>query len=264
VTLYEYLRRMPEAVPPWLEEFKAGEAGFQRRQFFASRVVYYPGSGTDGQPVKLFGSTHAAHSFVYADYGVGQSDIETQLADPARCFRGYHTLSRVRVGEWDLTPCGWIPHVRAADIPPNAHCFSRPRGFGYFVILERDPELGDSHGGPRLAVLFLGADGIAAYDALFCQADSPAPPFAVVLQDHGFGGNYHRFGQGGLVETIARQCHAYPPWLLVAANTRPWKGFVRVPGVEGAAGGMHATQRSLYARLEEEASPERGAGDHAQ
>jgi hypothetical protein len=54
-------------VPSWLDDFANGDA-FERESFFASRIVYYPSSGTDGHPVKLFGSTHSAHSFVYAAY----------------------------------------------------------------------------------------------------------------------------------------------------------------------------------------------------
>jgi len=64
--IYEYLRKMPEPMPCWLRDFSAGQA-FNRDAFFASRVVYYPGSGADGHPVKLFGSTGRAHSFVYVD-----------------------------------------------------------------------------------------------------------------------------------------------------------------------------------------------------
>ena len=103
MTLHEYLRRMPEPVPSWLDDFTNGDA-FGRQQIFASRIVYYPGSGTDGHPVKLFGSTHCAHSFVYADYAMIQATIEAELEDAVRRFRGYHTLVRLHLfeGDWFL------------------------------------------------------------------------------------------------------------------------------------------------------------------
>ena len=247
--LYEFLRRIPEQTPAWLERFNAG-ATFPREHFFASRVVYYPGSGTDGQPVKLFGSTHCAHSFVYADYGVDRPTVEAELENPGHRFRGYQTLVRVNLTERDLSPRGWIPHINPAEVDREKYRFGTAPAFGFLEVLERDREFDESHGARRLAILFLGADGIAAYDALFCQEGSVSDPFAVVVQDHGFGGNYNRFGRGGLLERLAARCNVIPRWLLVAENTDSWAGFERVPGVDGDRGGMHAHLRFLYERGE--------------
>ena len=71
-------------------------------------------------------------------------------------------------------------------------------------ILQRESGLNDAHGPSRLAILFLGADAIATYDALFCQGDGTRSPYVVVLQDHGFGGNYDSFGEGGTLEQAFR------------------------------------------------------------
>jgi hypothetical protein len=236
-------------MPGWLERFNPG-AAFGREQFFASRVVYYPGSGTDRQPVKLFGSTHSAHCFVYADYGVDRPTVEAELEHPGHRFRGYHTVARVNLTERDFSPRGWTPHVGPAEVARERYPSALASAFGFLEVLERDQERDDGHGARRLAILFLGADGIAAYDALFCQEDSVSAPFALVLQDHGFGGNYDRFGRCGLLERLATRCEVMPRWLLVGENTEPWAGFVRVPGVEGDRGGMHAHLRFLYERGE--------------
>ena len=64
--------------------------------------------------------------------------------------------------------------------------------------MERKPEYDEAHGPKRLAIIFLFADGIASYDALFCQSRNKCEPFGVLLQDHGFGGNYDKFGMGGI------------------------------------------------------------------
>jgi len=74
VTPYEYLQGLREDIPAWLDQFRDGD-NFQRQKFFGTRIVFYPGSGTDGHPVKMFGSTHSAHCFVYADYGVTQTTL---------------------------------------------------------------------------------------------------------------------------------------------------------------------------------------------
>ena len=239
----EYLRDLSEDVPAWLRDFNE-QTPFPRDEFFKSRVVYYPGSGTDGHPVKLFGGSHSAHCFVYADYGVAQNELEQQLADPHHGFRGYRTIAHLQLREHDLVPGGWIPH---AHTPSPHHFASTAKSpFGFLEVLERNAELDDNHGAHRLAILFLGADGIASYDALFCQERSAARPFAVLLQDHGFGGNYDRFGKGGLLSNIANQCNVFPAFLVVARNTAPWDHFSLIEGVEPDMGGMHNNPRCLY------------------
>jgi hypothetical protein len=252
MTLHEYLRELREDTPAWLDKFEGGDP-FPRQKFFGSRVAYYPGSGTDGHPVKLFGSTHSAHCFVYADYGVTRPSLEGELGHPQHRFLGYHTLSRLQLLETDLVPRGWTAHIRAGEGPQDKYRLGAVAAapFGFLEVMERDQGIDDSHGARRLAILFLGADGIAAYDALFCQEHSDSPPFAVVIQDHGFDGNYDQFGRGGLLERIATRCNFVPLWLLVSDNSGPWHGFERVPDVEGDAGGMHETLRFLHARREQ-------------
>lgn len=249
MTLYEYLRGLREDLPAWLDEFQEGDL-FSRQEFFGSRVVYYPGSGTDGHPVKLFGSTQTSHCFVYADYGVTRPALEAELGHPQHGFLGYHTLSRLQLHETDLVPSGWTSHIRAGEVPQARYSFGAVAAapFGFLEVLERGREFDENHGARRLAILFLGADGIAAYDALFCQEIRHSSPFAVVLQDHGCGGNYDRFGRGSLLERISRACHVLPRWLLVAQNTVPWQEFERVPDVDGDPGGMHANVRFLHER----------------
>lgn len=255
MSIYDYLRQVRQDIPSWLAAFRQGDA-FSADRFFQSRTVFYPGSGDDGHAVKVFGSTHSAHCFVYADYGVSQASLERQLEQPAVRFRGYQTLARLQLAERDLAPQPWVPHVRRDEIPANYPAMRPGLPFGFLEVLERRPELNDDHGPARLAVLFLGADGIATYDALFCQRHSAGPPFAMLLQDHGFGGNYATFGQGGLMESIAERCHVYPDYLLVAKHTAEWKDYERIPDVDGDPGGMHGNLRFLYRRRTEHSTPE--------
>ena len=247
MTLYEYLRGRHEAMPDWLQRFQPGDS-LPRQQFLASRIVFYPGSGTDGHPVKVFGSTHSAHCFVYADYGLGRAAVEAELEHPTHRFRGYRTLHRFDLNERDLSPRGWTPHVDRTEVQQDHNRFTTTPPFGFLEVLQREQNLDDDHGAERLAILFLGADGIATYDALFCQEDSVSPPFALVLQDHGFGGNYDCFGGDGLLDRVARRCNVIPQWLLVAKNTYPWRGFIRVLEVDGDCGGMHGHPRFLFER----------------
>ena len=234
---------MPERIPPWLERFRPRDR-FDRDAFFSSRIVYYPGSWFDGHAVKLFGSSHSAHCFIYVDYGFSLKRVKEELAHPIYSFRGYDKVAFIQLRMEDLTPSGWLPHFSRPIRPSDM--FDRLKPFAFLSVLERDDSLDDSHGPCRLAVFFLRSDGIATYDALFCQRDGTPPPFAILLQDHGFGGNYDRFGKGGFMEDIAIKCNALPQLLFVGEGTSEWMGYHRIDGLTHERGGMHSFQRSLF------------------
>jgi hypothetical protein len=230
---YDFLRADPEPMPRWLAEFKPGDH-FDLLTFFRSRVVYYPGAGTDGHPVKLFGSTGSAHSFVYVDYTIGQNEMEAELDHPKHHFMGYETLDRVTVVSEDFAD------VRMRD---------GRKGYVFLDVLTRKAEVGPEHGPERLAVLFIGADAYDAYQRLFHDASCVKPPYAILIQDHGFGGNYDTFGRYGLLANLAAQANTFPTYLLAPSqerNTRIWLGYERVPDLDGDRGGMHKTMRYLY------------------
>lgn len=233
-----------EKTPVWLEKWSPGHT-FNLADFFASRVVLYPGSGTDGQPVKFFGSRHAAHCFVYVDYGIPRNHVERELGASGHPFAGYYGVGRAEIRQGDLTPNGWVPHMR------SERAFNGPlipeAPYAFIEILQRKVDFGGDHGPKRLAILFICADGVAAYDALFCQSTSRAP-FAVILQDHGWGGNWTKFGRGGGLEQLARRTGRLPQFLLVAENTEPWDGYSAVEGYAEGGGGMHNFVRQLWCR----------------
>lgn len=246
------LRRHREDCPDWLKNFKQGDR-FDRQQFFGSRLVYYPGSGSDGHAVKLFGSTHSAHCFVYVDYLFKQSQVKAHLNGDHEGydgpFRGYHQLARLTLSEADLAPEGWVQHLHNLERTRFSNDFEP---YAFLEILERDDEFDDAHGAHRLAVLFLGADGIASYDALFCQKNGVPPPFAVLIQEHGFGGNYDKFGRGGLLDRIAQKCQVFPQFLLVAEGSHPWMGYEKMDYLGGSLGGMQGNARFLHALADRE------------
>ena len=234
------LRPDAEPLPAWLRDFTPG-GGFDRQEFLSSRTVYYPGSGSDGQPLRLFAQPAAAHCFIYVDCGLERQTIEQELADHP--FAGYECLARIAVSERELVPNGWVRH---AQVAVGAPCIEP---FCFLEVLQRDRDHGEDHGPDRIAVLFLGADGFATFDALYGQGQPGVlRPFAVVVQDHGFGGARARFGAGGPLERFAHNAGMQPEFLLVAANSVAWADYVAVPGVQSTAGGMHAHQRRLFSR----------------
>ena len=247
VSLADVLKRDSEPLPGWL---CSESPSFSRNDFFGFRNLYYPGSGNDGQPVSLCARAHAVHAFVYVDFAVDRETISGRVHNFNEGFRGYEVVCEEEVTEDTLRPGGWTRHVNPADLPDNPYWFSHAKPFkpfALFVVLQRnnDERYDETHGPERFAVLFIGGDGIATFDALYCQDDGTAAPFLVVIQDCGFDGNYDKFGQGGFLESIAKRYNQRPRWLLVGQGTEPWKDYNDV-GADPEPGGLHQTTRRLY------------------
>ena len=245
-TIVEYLSGNREPYPEWL---RSGSRAFDRSDFFSSRTIYYPGSGDDGQPVKLCAKARAAHAFVYTDYGVSRQTLSEQLRHATSGFKGYALEHEESVLEADLGLGGWKALVDTSANSGVRSGFATVEPFAWFVVLRRkDSEgNGDAHGPERLAGLFLGGDGFATYDALYCQSAGTRAPFLVVLQDCGFGGNWDRFGKSGILENISRKFGILPEYLLVADNTEPWTGY-HDTGAVPESGGQQGHPRHLFKR----------------
>ena len=239
-------------MPEWLATFKRGNR-LDRDAVLNSRVVFYPGCGTDGHPVTLFGGSHSAHVFVYVDYQIPRQEIEETLYHERHGFRGYDVFDTVEFTPEELSG-RWKPHAHLAVRPIN-YGFASVDPFGFMVVLQRKRGYDEDHGPQRLAIIFLGADAFATFDALFCQEGAlrVPPPFAILLQDDGFGGNYDRFGGGYFLERLAQECEVFPPWLLIAENTEPWDGYEKLD-LQGSKGGANHMRRYLWKRTETTAS----------
>lgn len=213
----QWLNRFDPAVPAMTSDLI--------HNFLSGRVVYYPGSGEDGSAVKFFNEANAATSFLYVDYMMTRETLERDLKHEG--FRGYVSIARLTVTEQDIGAGKWTQHLSPGEVD---YKFQPVQSYAFLEILEKQDV--QVPGAPRLAILFLSADGHATYDALFCQEDSGrSPPLCVVAQDHGFGGNWSDFGAGGALETIANRAGRFPQFLLVGNNTKAWQGYARCENV---------------------------------
>ena len=244
------LQQCPEPLPRWLAQ---PSAGFDRDSFFGGRTVYYPGFGDDGDPVRICARAHAAHAFVYVDYGVEKTTVSDRVRRVGgRGFLGYTVEHEEELRESDLRPGGWSHHLKPSEVARVSYSFASVTPYGLFVVLKRDEDRDDAHGPERLAVVFVGGDGHATYDALYCQRDGTPAPFLVVVEDYAFGANLSPFGEGGFLDRIAQRCDVLPKFLLVGprgpdGTYRPWSGYSDT-GAAPAHGGMHARPRRLFRR----------------
>ena len=231
MTTKEYLEQYREDIPEWLKVYQSGQSR-SLVDFLQSRVVYYPGSGIDGDPVEVFGASHSAHCFVYADYWLSEDDIKLELH--TRGFKGYNILDEVSFSIHEVMSA--IPRRESFLTPDELRAAAagvaerrrtiHPDPYALLAILERKSGFDDDHGPERFAVLFLGADGFATYEALFANKNAPKF-FGLVVQDHGFGGNYDHFGRGGLLEKIMVRSGAYPHFILTE-YPRSYDGYANV------------------------------------
>ena len=168
------------------EEMKLLEAGVTD----AAVEKHVPAVTVDGNLVKVGNWSHSVHCFLHADYGISREELEQELGKDG-CFAGYHSIGRV---DWSDTIRVGGPRGLLDDVAP--YCFME--------IFERNMDKDESWGAKRIAVTFLYADGIQTYKQLFVKQYKKAP-WLFLLQDHGFGGNYDRFGRGGMLDRIIQK-----------------------------------------------------------
>lgn len=153
---------------------------------------YYPCSHFDGGPVKHFMGN--VYSFLYVDYGVSREDFLNELKN--RGFRGYHIIYQRSISQNELTPNGWTVYIPPGEDERNPNdyypeCTKNP--FCEWVIFERAPDKDDSYNPKRFSLLFLCADGAAAYQAIYLSNNIKPRIVAIIQPGHCFGGNWTIF-----------------------------------------------------------------------
>lgn len=164
-------------------------------------------------------------------------------------FCDYHSIGRIEWKERDIMPNGQYP-ITVNYIPrmdPMRFVNKSIEPYCFTEIFERNSDKDDEWGAKRFVVTFLFADGIATYYQLFVKQYVKSP-WIFLLQDHGFGGNYDKFGKGGFLDAIIRKLNIRAEYVICATKTHIWDGYSRVKGVKETTGGMHQHVRVLYTR----------------
>jgi hypothetical protein len=200
------------------------------------RVVYYPGSWTDSSIFRVFAESGKVLSFIYSDYGIGYNGA----------IEFIHTLANQgwQAGEIENLQPRFF-HVRSWESfwPPNntnSRQFERPdNAFVIRTTLSRKNQTID--------FMYLGTEGVQTYSVL---SRARILPSVVVLQEHGFGSNWTKFGGDHELYRLAATHHSLPDLLFVAkgAETEPWPGYHQVSNFVVYEGSMHDDARALFQR----------------
>jgi hypothetical protein len=202
-------------------------------------AVFYPGSGSDLHPIEIFGPTGEASFFVGADY-LASPDFSA-LDFPA----GFRVVAQHDLNFQELCdlleadqqhPCGdgWNQFTDWNQIT---------QGTSRWVVFE-NRNRGRNNTPRHLGLLHVFGEAVWVYWHLWAKRN--AAPFAILLQDHGFGGNWARFGGDDAPLYRIAERAALPDFLVVGENTAVWPGYE--PERPVGAGGMHDFARTLYVR----------------
>ena len=160
------------------------------------------------------------------------------------------------IGHFDWTIDDILPHgfqVYKTSYRPwfNPNTWTNNQSPHYFTeILERLPSKDDNYGAKRIALTSLCADGIDFYFQLFVK-EYKKTPWLFLLQDHGFGCNYDRFGKDGLLDRIMTDHNSWPEFVICdnKNGTTIWDGYAKIENITPVIGGMHHNVRSLFRKL---------------
>jgi len=206
-----------KAIPVWLmalseEAIEEGELPLEK---LLQGSLYYPAAGFDGRPVQLL--AEKIHSFVYVDYDKSKSELLEELGSREYGFKGYRVLALRDVSMGDLVPNGWRPEVLPGpNENPQTDSVPGNKPYCMWVILERTHVYGEAHGPARFSLLYLCADGAAAYQALYNANGFIPKALAIIQPGTGFGGNYTDFRDpvGILARSVYGNRHGMPEFLL--------------------------------------------------
>lgn len=247
IDIAKYLLRYKEELPQWLKEYWQGKE-FSFSNIISGRVGYYPGSGFDGTLVKVGNMSHSVHSFLYVDYGIEKETMINHLSKP-NSIRGYHSIGRIEWSERDIMPNRQYPfdiiHYKGQQIAQTAPVHYTETPYCFTEIMERDANRDDRWGAKRFALTLLCADGISTYYQLFCKEHCKAP-WIFLLQDHGFGLNYDKFGKGGILDTIIKESEIRPTFVLCDKPTNVWDNYHLIPNLNPISRPFIKDKRSLY------------------
>lgn len=184
------LDELPEIlVPKWLTDLSLTTVmnePFPLHELLQDSL-YYPSSGFDGDPVRHLAGNIL--SFIYVDYGYSHDEFMNALKTQG--FRGYDLFAARSVSERELTPNGWHPTPPTrSDGDPSQYHNQIEKPFCYWVLFQRRDDVPISHGPSRFSLLYLCADGVAAFQALYVANAAYPKAVAVIQPGHAFGRNW--------------------------------------------------------------------------
>ena len=186
--------------------------------------MFYPACGEDGLPVKYFNEHFAEYgidSYVYVDYAMNAD----RLKDIQNGFRYYHVVEQIDLAEGDLVAPG-TDYRKYASVLTDEEIVRQKevvygmyrgliRPFARHIEYERNDDADKVRGPERFTMLYIGAEGVAAYAALYSTRGIAPKAIAIIAPGTGFGGNYTDFyDPDSALLKLVRQGELQPEYIM--------------------------------------------------
>jgi len=162
--------------PEWLNEIS--QDNIHSISFDVKKILqdslYYPAAGFDGNPIKYFSKN--TYSFIYVDYSVRKENLLKKFT--------YSIVARRSLTEKELAPNGWSPDFNSSFGNPAKFIRNIAEPFCEWIIFKS--------GGLNFSLIYLCADGVATYQALYIK-NNIKPKFLAFIQPGTIHGNWTDF-----------------------------------------------------------------------
>lgn len=154
-------------VPEWLinlTEYDIKNKSFPLKSVL-SESCYYPGCGTDGNPIAFLG--RYCQSFIYVDHWITENELLDAIKN--RPFAGYKP-----VAQRNLTPEDLCHNLNGIPVDTQ-------KGYAVWQVMERNDDKTDDFGPIRLSLVYLGAEAAPAYHVIY-QRNGFIPKWISIVQ----------------------------------------------------------------------------------
>lgn len=193
--------------------------------------LYYPSCDIDGELIRycnMHFNRLGISSYVYADYASGRDRLMANLDT----FRGYHLIATRELSPDDVEANKVLRMPKGIDREDYHRYQGLWQPFGQWSVFERNKGFGEHHGPRRFSLLYLGAEGVAAYSGLYLNNNITPKAIAIIQPGHGFGGNWTDFTalDGSLSRTMLMgksmpEFFFYGGLTVDGYNNLPWPGY---------------------------------------
>jgi hypothetical protein len=210
-------------------------------------TFFYPGSYEDFGMIETFVEKSSIDCFIFVDY----IDQRFDLDRVSNCLPNYRIKSCREIfpsyfhaEKWDEF---WFDHPQSRDFgqPENAYAYLY--------------ELISPVSGKKFKLYYLGTDAIKTYEVLF---NFGLIPDVILLQDHGFGGQWRQFkvypdseygpAEESYLYTLVMKLGKPPKYLFAQhwdgefETISPWPEYIQVTDPIALGGDMHGFKRCLF------------------
>ena len=154
--------------------------------------LYYPACDLDGGVVRYCNEhfdTLGICSYVYVDYAAGEGRLRAHLDE----FRGYHLFASRPLSPSDVGADKPFPMPEGINPEDYIRYRDEWKPFACWAVYERDDDYDSGHGPERFSLLYLGAEGAAAYAGLYVVNGITPKAMAIIQPGTGFGLNWTDF-----------------------------------------------------------------------